>query len=136
MVRNRNRWDVALLVLDSIILLGVVLAALLVHGILKSLQRLSSSSGETSSTCVATHQMLPAGSLITPYRSRGRIDGVAVGHIQVDRGWHGAKLCGCVGQHQHRISNSHLCVDDCAIWAALSESHLAAKCYRDELHQP
>ena len=43
--------------------------SLLAHGILNSFQRLSSSSGGTSSTCVATHQMLPQGSLMPPYRS-------------------------------------------------------------------
>ena len=39
------------------------------HGILNAFQRLSSSAGETSSTCVATHQTLPHGSLTPPYRS-------------------------------------------------------------------
>ena len=43
--------------------------SLLTHGILNSFQRRSCSSGGTSSTCVATHQMLPQGSLTPPYRS-------------------------------------------------------------------
>src|SRR5262245_37973109 len=39
------------------------------HGMRNSFQRLSSSSGGTSSTCVAIHQIFPKGSFTPPYRS-------------------------------------------------------------------
>jgi len=39
------------------------------YGILNCFQRFSSSSGGTSSTCVAIHQMFPQGSFTPPYRS-------------------------------------------------------------------
>src|SRR5215468_11046969 len=39
------------------------------QGIRNSFQRLSSSSGGTSSTCVAIHQIFPKGSFTPPYRS-------------------------------------------------------------------
>src|SRR5262249_53182460 len=39
------------------------------HGMRNSFQRLSSSSGGTSSTCVAIHQIFQKGSFTPPYRS-------------------------------------------------------------------
>jgi hypothetical protein len=47
----------------------------------------------------------------------------------------GPKLFGWLGHHEHRISDSHLGVHDCAIWPGFAESHLAAECCGDELNQ-
>src|SRR6516162_6979622 len=52
----------------STLLLGEVRIGV-VHGIRNFFQRRSSSSGGTSSTWVAIHQMLPKGSFTPPYRS-------------------------------------------------------------------
>src|SRR4030095_16123931 len=64
----------------------------LAHGILNAFQRLSSSAGDTSSTCVATHQTLPHGSLTPPYRSpEGK---VMIGHTETPPAWrHPTRCC-------------------------------------------
>src|SRR5438270_855027 len=53
---------------------------------------------------------------------RAIINRVAIRHIQVNRGGHRPKLWDWVGQHEHRISNLHRSVHDCAIWPLLLEN--------------
>jgi hypothetical protein len=46
------------------------------------------------------------------------------------------KWWGGVGQHEHRISDSHRRVHDCAIWPGFAGRQLAIECCADELNQP
>src|SRR6266566_3774514 len=64
------------------------------------------------------------------------IHGVAIGNIQVNRGWHRPELRARVGQHQHGISDSHRGMHNRAVWPLCAISHLATKGCRDELDQP
>src|SRR5438874_3217041 len=63
------------------------------------------------------------------------VDAVGIGNVEINRRGHRSKLWGWVSQHEHRVSDSHRRVHDCAIWPGLAEGQLAVECCGDELNQ-
>ena len=92
----------------------------LAHGILNAFQRLSSSAGDTSSTCVATHQTLPHGSLTPPYRSpEGK---VMIGNTETPPAWRNPTRCCLLEKFMGDLPTPHSVGYRVRVWRALSST--------------